>query len=144
MRLQSFCAACKELNLQIPAEYIKPAIYHNIDSAVEATRQLMALEEPPTCILYQDDDSCIGARNVLEREGNPLPPTVSVAGYDGTRLAELYIPLLTTFRQNGEVIGQEAAHMLLAAIDNPQENNFRHITIPGSLIIGESIRQIKE
>lgn len=143
-RLQSFCAACKELNLQIPADYIKPAIYHNIDSAAEATRQLMALEEPPTCILYQDDYSCIGARNVLEREGNPLPPTVSVAGYDGTRLAELYIPLLTTFRQNGEVIGQEAAHMLLAAIDNPQDNNFRHITIPGSLIIGESIRQIKE
>ena len=142
--MQSFCAACKELSLNIPEEYIKPAIYHNMESAADATRQLMVLENPPTCILYQDDYSCIGARNILEREGNPLPANVSVAGYDGTRLAELFIPRLTTFRQNSEVIGQEAAHLLLNAIENPQESYFRHLTIPGSLIIGESVRQIKE
>ncbi|MBP3541011.1 MAG: LacI family DNA-binding transcriptional regulator [Clostridia bacterium] len=141
-RLKSFCAACEELSLDIPPEYLKPAIYHNMESAAQATRELLRLENRPTCILYQDDYCCIGTRNILEREGSPIPPEISVAGYDGTRLADMFLPRLTTFRQNSEMIGQEAAQMLLNAIENPQETHFRHITVPGSLIIGESIRRI--
>lgn len=142
-RLESFCAASEELFLDIPQEYIKPAVYHNMESAVQATKELLNLECPPTCILYQDDYSCIGARNILEREGTPIPPEISMAGYDGSRLADLFLPRLTTFRQNSEMIGQEAALMLLSAIENPQKPQIRQVTVPGSLIIGESIRRLE-
>ena len=75
-RLTGFHRACRELGLEIPPEYIIPCIYHDPDLCEAETRKLLQLPDPPTCILYQDDYSCIGARNILEREGNPLPANV--------------------------------------------------------------------
>ncbi len=78
-------------------------------SAAREAKALLALDEPPTCILFQDDYSCIGGLDLLRRDGFVLPEKLSYAGYDGIKLAQLFTPRLTTYRQNVSAMGQEAA-----------------------------------
>ena len=71
-----------------------------------------------------------------------LPENLSYAGYDGIKLAQLFTPRLTTYRQDISVMGQEAARMLLEAIEKPQDFLPRYVTIPGRLVEGESVRSL--
>ena len=141
-RLQSFRAVCSELELSIPEAYLRPALYHDRKSAAREAKALLALEETPTCILFQDDYSCIGGLDLLRRDGVTLPENLSYAGYDGIKLAQLFTPRLTTYRQDISVMGQEAARMLLEAIEKPQDFLPRYVTIPGRLVEGESVRSL--
>ena len=141
-RMQSFRGACAELGLKIPEEYLRPALYHDRRSAAREAKALLALDEPPTCILFQDDYSCIGGLDLLRRDGIVLPEKLSYAGYDGIKLAQLFTPRLTTYRQNVSAMGQEAARMLREAIEAPDSFLPRYVTIPGQLVAGESIREL--
>ena len=141
-RLQSFRGACSELGLEIPEDYIRPALYHDRRSAAREAGALLTLETPPTCILFQDDYSCIGGLDLLRRDGVALPPKLSYAGYDGIKLAQLFTPRLTTYRQDISVMGQEAARMLREAIEKPDKFLPRYVTSPGRLVRGESIREL--
>lgn len=139
-RLQSFRTACEELGLQIPQNYLRSALYHDRRSAAREARILLAMEQRPTCILFQDDYSCIGGLDLLRRDGVTIPRTLSYAGYDGIKLSQLFTPRLTTYRQNSGAIGQEAARMLQDAIERPKSFLPRYVTIPGMLVEGESIQ----
>ena len=68
-RITGFQRQCLEFGIDIPKEYIVEGRYHSPDVSGELTRQLMALPNPPTCILYPDDISYIGGFNALERMG---------------------------------------------------------------------------
>jgi LacI family transcriptional regulator len=65
-RIASFFKACSEFDLRIPEAYVRAAIYHDPRSSGLATRDLLALLERPTCILYPDDFSFIGGMNELD------------------------------------------------------------------------------
>jgi LacI family transcriptional regulator len=115
-RLISFHKTCASLGLKVPEYYIKPALYHDPKSSGLATRELLSLSDRPTCILYPDDFSFIGGMNELERQGISIPEDMSVAGYDGILLSQVLRPRLTTYRQNAEAMGCEAAAKLVELI----------------------------
>ena len=56
-RLEGFHSICQELGLKIPSEYIRQCTYHDPARCAEATRELMKLEDRPTCIIFPDDFS---------------------------------------------------------------------------------------
>ena len=112
------------------------------EEAAEQTRQLLALEEPPTCIIYPDDTSLIGGRNVIIEMGLKIPRDVSVAGYDGTRVSQLLHPKFTTIRQDAEQIGSEAANRLVGTIENPKTALVERVIIDGTLLPGRSVKRI--
>ncbi|MDD3334555.1 MAG: LacI family DNA-binding transcriptional regulator [Eubacteriales bacterium] len=141
-RQESYKEALRELGLPVREEYIRSGYYHDPLSAAEATIQLLSLPQKPTCILYQDDYSYLGCINYLKEKGFMLPENVSVAGYDGIRIADIVSPRLTTFRQDNVGIGREAAKMLLSAMEKPRNFVPRHLVLPGQLIRGETIRSL--
>ena len=51
-RLASFYKTCKQLQIDVPDDYIKSAIYHDPRASGLATRELLSLKDRPTCILY--------------------------------------------------------------------------------------------
>jgi DNA-binding LacI/PurR family transcriptional regulator len=51
-------------------------------------------------------------------------------------------PRLTTYRQDAEAMGQEAAKQLVEIIERPKEWIPRQITIPGRLLTGDTVRAI--
>jgi len=141
-RLTAFQESCGSLGLQIPPEYIKPSLYRDLDASAKATQELMALPQPPTCIFYPDDYAYVGGMNVLMDMGLRIPEDISVAGYDGIPLAGLLRPTPTTVLQDGVAAGRSAGNELLRALNAPRAFVPQHITIPTTLIPGQSIRDL--
>lgn len=142
VRLNGFQNACTRLGVEIPQEYLKPATYRDLSSNAKATRELMALPKPPTCILYSDDYAYVGGMNALMDMGLRIPEDVSVAGYDGIPLSWLLRPRLTTVLQDGREQGRSAGRELLRTIRSPQNFVPQHIVLPCSLLPGESVAEI--
>ena len=141
-RLASFRKTCADLGITVPAEYICPAIYHDPRSSGLATRALLALPDPPTCILYPDDLSYLGGMSELEKHGLSVPKDMSVAGYDGIPLSQVLRPRLTTYQQGAEEMGTEAARLLVEQIENPDVWIPRQITVEGRLLEGSTVADI--
>jgi len=141
-RLASFRQTCNALDIEVPDEYIRSAMYHDPKSSGLATRDLLALPDRPTCILYPDDFSFIGGMNEIERQGLSIPDDISVVGYDGILLSQVLRPKLTTFRQDAEKMGSEAAAQLIEAIENPKLFIPQQIMVTGQLLEGSTVKQL--
>ncbi len=141
-RLAGFHKACRALNLTVPNDYIKPARYHDPQSSGLATRELLSLSDPPTCIMYPDDFSYIGGMNEIEKQGLSIPEDISVAGYDGIYLSQVLRPKLCTFRQDTDALGTEAAKNLVDAIVDQKTYIAKQIWIEGQLLVGNSVKKL--
>ena len=139
-RLIGFHRTCEELGLEIPDEYILECVYHDPVRCAEATRQLLALPDRPTCILFPDDFSYIGGLNVLLEAGLRVPEDISAAGYDGIHLAK--VMRLTTYSQNAPELGRNAADRLIALIEHPKTTVLDRVVIQGQLLEGVSVKQL--
>ncbi len=141
-RVTTFRKTAEELGLTIPDEYIRTAEYLKIEGAARATGALLDLPEPPTCIFYPDDTALIGGRNVIRERHLRIPDDISIVGYDGTRMSQLLSPRLTTIRQDTDLIGVEAARRLISLIEKPKTTLVERVVIGGTLIPGESVKEV--
>lgn len=85
-----------------------------------ATERLLALEIPPTAIVYANDLMAIAGIGVATAAGLRLPRDLSVAGFDDAPLAAHVVPALTTVRQDVEGLAGGAALNLLAALEGEE------------------------
>ncbi|MGM9549318.1 MAG: LacI family DNA-binding transcriptional regulator [Faecousia sp.] len=139
-RLTGFYRACEELGLDIPPEYIREGAYHDPDRCAQVTRELLALPERPTCILFPDDYSYIGGLNALSEAGLRVPEDISAVGYDGIHLAKVLH--LTTYSQDTKALGATAAERLIHLIEHPKTTLAEQILIHGGLLEGTSVKQL--
>ena len=139
-RITGFHRACESLGLEIPEEYIRECNYHDPDSCARQTRELLALPQKPTCILFPDDYSYIGGLNVLNEAGLRVPEDISAVGYDGIHLAKVLG--LTTYSQDTKALGSVAAARLIGLIEHPKTTLMDRVLLPGSLTEGTSVKQI--
>ncbi len=138
-RVSSFYRTAEFLGVDIPDEYVREAPYRDTDSAYKITKELLALKNPPTCILYPDDLAAIGGINAIRDMGLNVPEDVSVAGYDGISIASRISPELTTIAQDTESIGNIAGARLIDLITNPRSALIEQITVEGELVPGKSV-----
>lgn len=143
-RLASFYSCMEEKGLTVPEDYVLPALYRNVEQAYEQTNRLLALNDPPTCILYPDDVACFGGINAIKAKGLSVPNDISVVGYDGIMAAQYEEPRLTTFYQNVGLIGKLAAEKLIAEIDHPQTALPEIHTVDGYLLEGQTVRNMRK
>lgn len=138
-RMSSFYKTAEELGIEIPDGYIKEAAYRSTREAGIATEELLALPEPPTCIIYPDDFSCFGGINVINEHGLRIPEDISVAGYDGIRIGRHIEPQLTTLRQDTQAIGAKTAEKLIDLIERPKTTLTDQIVIGGEVYTGKTV-----
>lgn len=138
-RLSSFYKTAKELGLVIPEEYVQKADYRDTKAAYERTKELLALPNPPSCILYPDDFACFGGLNAVKEAGLVIPGDISIAGYDGIRIGRHLEPQLTTLRQNTEEIGAKAAEYLIELIEHPKTTVLQPVIVEGTVYQGGSV-----
>ncbi len=143
-RVTSFYRAMEQLGVTVREEYIRQSDYLNAQMAAEVTKELLALKERPTCILYCDDTALIGGKNVILEQGLRVPDDISIAGYDGTKVSQLVHPKVTTIRQNTEEIGKEAAIRLVNRVENPRTTLVERVVINATLLAGQSVADINE
>ena len=135
-RLKGFHRACRELGLEIPEEYIRGCVYHDPARCAEATRELLALPDRPTCIIFPDDFSYIGGLNVLKEQGLRVPEDISAAE------GQFAVMKLTTYSQNTAEIGKAAADRLIRLIENPGTTPIERVLVPGGFVEGDTVKQI--
>lgn len=141
-RISSFSRTLDEYGIEIPDAYFAEAGYRDTAAAGEHTARLLSLPEPPTCILYPDDFAALGGIKAIRERGLRIPEDISIAGYDGIRMSQELSPKMTTVRQDTETIGVTAAEKLINMIEQPRKVSIEHLAIPGTLVLGESVRQI--
>ena len=141
-RIAGFTQACRAHGVDVPQEYLVESMYHDPKGSALATRKLLALPNPPTCILYPDDISFLGGMTELERQGLKIPADISATGYDGIALSQLLRPRLTTLRQDSGELGAAAARRLIKAIEDPQTDFPDQTLIPGMLVPGQTVRSL--
>lgn len=138
-RLGSFFRTMERHGIPVNEHYIKEGIYHAPDVSARLTEELLALEDRPTCIIYPDDFSCIGGINVIKSKGLSIPDDISVAGYDGQRIAKVIDPRIATYKQNTEELGRIAAKKLVQLIEQPKSAVIERIVVKGELVQGKSV-----
>ena len=75
-------------------------------SGYDATRQLLALPEPPTAIFCQNDRTAIGCYEALKEAGYDIPTDMAVVGYDDEEISRHLHPRLTTSILPHRAMGQ--------------------------------------
>ena len=143
-RIASFYKTMEEYEIQVPDEYVKKATYHLPRESGHATRELLALKDRPTCIIYPDDYSLLGGLTEIESNGLRVPDDISVVGYDGINISRLLRPMITTYVQNSEGIGLLAAQKLVEIINHPKTSIPETIQVSGFMQEGETVADINE
>lgn len=84
-----------------------------------AMETLLAGKELPDAVFAVADSLAAGALRAIAQAGLRVPEDIAVMGFDGTELAEMVSPQLTTVEQPSREIGRTAVTLLLKKIDNP-------------------------
>ena len=113
-RLLGFRQALGEARVALPASYIRRGPFGR-ETAVELTRQLLALRRPPTAIFAASDVQAFGVLDAAARAGFAVPGDLSVIGFDDIELAAAIG--LTTVRQPLRESGRVGAELLLRALN---------------------------
>lgn len=143
-RVTSFYRTAQEFGIEIPDEYVKEAAYRDTQETYRMTQELLALKNPPTCILFPDDRASFGGLNAIREAGLKIPEDISVAGYDGSLIGQQMEPKLTTYRQDTEAIGKHAAEELISLIEQPKTTVVQQVVIEGQVIEGETVRDVSK
>lgn len=143
-RVAGFKRCCRELGIPLNSEYIIESEYSNPELASKFTKQLLNMPDPPTCIFYPDDISYIGGMNQIEEMGMSIPEDVSAVGYDGTDISQMFRPRLTTLKQDAETMGAKAAEELAKCVEEGSAYVPGRIIIPGSLLKGDTVRDLRK
>ena len=143
-RLTGFYRACEQLGVSVQDEYVLEGAFHDAAGCYEATKRLLTLPERPSCIFFPDDFSYIGGYNAITEAGLRIPADISAVGYDGIRLSGVVSPALTTWRQNTEELGREAAARLIELIEHPKTALIDRYVVSGRLLEGSSVADLTQ
>jgi LacI family transcriptional regulator len=110
---------------------------HLMEDGYQATRDLLALEPPPTAIWSINDVLAVGALRAIAEQGLCVPDDISLAGFDDIPLASQLHPSLTTVRLEARELGHRAVETLLSRIEDPGHPPVRE-TLPTRLVVRQS------
>jgi len=112
-RREAFTGALNELGLE--PHCIVLTDFSAADGA-RATRELLALPDRPTAIVYSNDPMAIAGMGVAQREGLRVPEDLSVTGFDDSDVGRYINPSLTTVSTAAQAWGEAAAAALLRVV----------------------------
>ncbi len=121
---------------------VDEALVRSGDSARErggylATRELLALDPPPTALFAVNNVRTMGMLRALQEQNYRIPYDISVIGFDDSPWLTLLSPPLTTVSQPIYDIGVEAIRLLLRRVagDVGAEEAPVTVTMPPTLVV---------
>ncbi|ALP91582.1 LacI family DNA-binding transcriptional regulator [Clostridium butyricum] len=141
IRKEYYIRAMKDLNLDVPDEYIVDGVNFDVSGGYEAMKKLLELEEMPTAVFASCDKLAIGAIDAIKEAGLSVPEDISIIGFDDIELAKYVTPKLTTIRQDCTSVGKAAVDLLVEQINAKAKLKINKV-IPVELIERESCRKI--
>jgi len=111
--------------------------------AVDALEpHLNEIRDYPTAWFCAGDRIAIALCNLLARRGVSVPDDVSVMGFDGLNVSEMFLPRLSTVHVDRKRMGREAVAALCALADDPERAPV-NVNVLGTVIERDSVRMIE-
>lgn len=113
----------------------------NYDGGFEGAVQLLSQETFPTAIFAHNDSMAVGAMEAFSKVGINCPRDYSIIGYNDAPMTAQLSPALSTIRLTAEILGQKAAQLILAEINQSNPSPVIERLEP-ELVARESTRKI--
>lgn len=136
-RLQGYRNALATADIPFAPELVVEGDW-SPSAGYRGTRQLMALENPPTAIFCQNDRMAIGCYEALKEMGYRIPEDISVIGYDDTETALHMSPPLTSMILPSRAMGRWAVERAFGEPGQPAGDN-RPMKLECELVERDSI-----
>jgi LacI family transcriptional regulator len=137
-RLQAYRDALIEADLGVDEALIASGDF-TAETAVYCTRQLLALDSPPTAIFASNDQNALGVFDAAREVGLSIPDDLSVMGFDNIPESE-YLNLTTVDQFIGEM-GYIATNMLISLINGETLPEKTH-RVPTKLVVRGSCKPL--
>jgi len=118
-RLNGYQRAMKSNNLEVPDGMIVETDF-SIDKSIESIKALFDHEEVPDGIFAVNDATAIGCMSILHEKGLEVPKDVAIVGYDDETYSRYLTPSLSSVKNPIYAMGEIAAKMCLAQIQNDE------------------------
>ena len=138
-RRESFTAALRDAGL---TDGVVIETDFSAEAGERATRDLLALVDPPTAIVYSNDPMAIAGMGAAQRMGLTVPRDLSVTGFDGSSIGRYLNPALTTVTTSAQTWGRTAAHTLLLLIAGQHVDDVE--LSPASLLVRDSTARARD
>ncbi len=137
-RLSGFERAISELNLECRTISTEET-YDTFYNGKKAAETFHAVQPTPDAILAYSDLLALGFLAGLHEKKIPVPQQIALIGFDNRRASALSWPRLTTVSQPNREVGEAAARILLAKINNePPPPGGWSVQLPTSLVVRET------
>ncbi len=136
-RLDGYRFALSKNGIAEKKEYIVEADYGKPKTAIDATKRLLELPDPPTAIFCTSDSLAYRAFEAVKEKGLSIPKDISVVGFDdisAPEYAQLPKPDLTTIHVDRKEMGKSSVEILFNIIQNNNKTIYRY-TVPVELVI---------
>ncbi|MEV6308410.1 LacI family DNA-binding transcriptional regulator [Streptomyces sp. NPDC051840] len=117
-RADAFHSAAREFG--VPGHLVISTDFSGA-SAAKATRLLLASEDRPTAMVYDNEILAVAGLGEIRRLGLSVPADVCVVVWEDTPIAGAMEPPLTALSRDAFAFGSEVAVRLLRLLDNPDE-----------------------
>lgn len=115
-RRQAFTAGVKQLGLTAQKPVIDRYLF---EFGLSAAGRLLRRSQLPDAVIAGDDLIATGLLAGFVRHGKSVPDDVLITGFDGTILADICSPILTTVQQPMAKLAEAAVTQLMRQIDDP-------------------------
>jgi LacI family transcriptional regulator len=135
-REAGFNRALSEAGLPTSHGSIQPGNYRLL-GGYQAMALLLDQPDPPSAVLVANNVMAMGALQLIYERGLSIPKQIALVGFDDIPWAVSMQTPLTVIAQRSYEIGQKAAELVLARIQEP-DRPFEHILLQAELIIRAS------
>ena len=136
-RLEGYKNSLLRNNIKINDNFIKIGEWNN-NSGYKLTKQLFSQQEKPTSIFISGSSMALGALKALKEIDLNIPEDIKLVSFDNLEFTETTQPPLTTLNKVEEIIGEQAAKMLLRKIKSVDIDSYDEVYIPMEIVIRES------
>ncbi|MCR5702922.1 MAG: LacI family DNA-binding transcriptional regulator [Lachnospiraceae bacterium] len=118
-RLNGFLDACKDKGIMVDDDHCTNGAFR-IENGFDSAEKLMKLDPTIDTMICATDKIAIGAMAYLKQAGYKVPEDVQIAGFGDSLISKVCDPKMSSIHFFYKTSGEEAANMLVDAIENSQ------------------------
>lgn len=115
----------------------------SIENGYTETKLLLQSKERPTAIFGLSNTICLGAIRAIRESSLRIPEDISILCFDDNFYLDHITPMITRVGQQVEEMGRLSVKVLMEKINNRQETLSPQLELSASLIIRDSITDLK-
>ncbi len=136
-RFRGYSDALRFAGLPQLPQYVR-SVPFRLERGEQATRELLALDTPPTAIFSSSVLLTAGALTALRERGLRWPDDVAIVGFGDAIWAKMMTPPLTVIEQPAERLGATAAELLLATVRDGGPRTGQRVVLESNIVLRDS------